>query len=179
MKSSEFQRPSWTSEPPARAKLTPDSTITHSHSPQKRALERFCFYKSPRANRVYRRSHWSQGSFKHRADPEALRGFSQESFTLLSFGRIWVIYSFFIFVEKNRNSFHLKYFFFGILALAFKLFYWRATYTTFDLTCSLVSLICSSWLIVFCSPFFSGCWGRKYRCALAELIGQILGWGRS
>lgn len=36
------------------------------------------------------------------------------------------------------------------------------------------------WFIVFvCSPFSSGCWGRKYRCALAEPIGRIPGWGRS
>lgn len=41
--SSESQKPPWTFKPPARVKRTPNSTITHSHSPQKRTLKRFCF----------------------------------------------------------------------------------------------------------------------------------------
>lgn len=41
--SSELQKPPWTFKPPARVKLTPNSTIIHSPSPQKRTLKSFCF----------------------------------------------------------------------------------------------------------------------------------------
>lgn len=80
--STEFQKAPWTLMPPARVNLTPSRTITCSPSPRRRTSKEVLLLMSLWANQVYRHSHWSQVSFKHRVDPKAVQGFLKRSLIL-------------------------------------------------------------------------------------------------